>query len=132
MSAPALAPTHWYTADLHFGHARILELCRRPFASVGEMDAALIENLWSKVQPEDVLWVVGDFAHGPKAESDLPWLEGMFGQLPGAEKHLVVGNHDGEATRMLPWDGVHQLAAVVDPDADPAQPAILCHYPMMT
>ncbi len=60
------------------------------------MDGALIENLWSKVGPEDVLWIVGDFAFGPRAK-DLGWLEGLLGQLPGAKKHLVVGNHDGEA-----------------------------------
>ncbi len=46
------------------------------------------------------------------------------------QKHLVVGNHDGAATQGLPWDGVHQLVEVEDPNAD--LPAVLCHYPMMT
>ena len=124
-------PTHWYTADTHFGHENVIRLSGRPFRSASYMDAALIENLWSKVGPEDVLWIVGDFAFGERAE-DLDWLEGLFGQLPGAQKHLVLGNHDGEATRLLPWDSVGQLVEVADPAADPALPAVLCHYPMMT
>ena len=122
-------PTHWYTADTHFGHENVIRLSGRPFRSASHMDGVLIENLWAKVQPDDVLWIVGDFAFGERAK-DLDWLEGIFGQPPGAEKHLVIGNHDGEATLLLPWDGVHQLAEVHDPAAE--LPAVLCHYPMMT
>ena len=122
--------THWYTADLHLGHERVVSLCARPFRSAAHMDGVLIERLWERVGEGDVLWIVGDFAHGEKARNDAAWLEGVFGQLPGAEKHLVIGNHDGAATQALPWDGVHQLAEVADPAAD--RPAVLCHYPMMT
>ena len=32
----------WYTADMHFGHARIIELCGRPFVLVVEMDRAMM------------------------------------------------------------------------------------------
>ncbi|MGB3553323.1 MAG: hypothetical protein WBA25_01655 [Jannaschia sp.] len=37
------------------------------------MDGTLIENLWTKVGPEDLLWIVGEFAFGPRAEN-LGWL----------------------------------------------------------
>ena len=121
--------THWYTADLHLGHENILRLASRPFRSISHMDGVLIERLWEAVAPDDVLWVVGDFAFGPRAK-DLDWLMGMFVQLPGAQKHLVIGNHDGEATQSLPWDSVSQLAEVADPVGD--HPLVLCHYPMMT
>lgn len=122
-------PTHWYTADLHFGHENVIPLCGRPFRSAGHMDAVLMENLWSKVGAGDVLWVVGDFAFGPRAK-DQDWLEMVWGQLPGAEKHLVVGNHDHGATRALPWASVSHLAMVGDPATE--YPTVLCHYPMMT
>ena len=122
-------PRTWYTADLHLGHERVIALCGRPFRSASHMDGALIEQLWEAVGSEDVLWVVGDFAFGPKAE-DFTWLEGVFAQLPGAERHLVVGNHDGEATQFLPWTSVTNLAEVTDPSAE--HPAVLCHYPMIT
>ena len=49
--------THWYTADTHFGHENVIALCGRPFRNAGHMDTVLIENLWSKVRPEDDLWI---------------------------------------------------------------------------
>lgn len=60
--------TNWYTADTHFGHENVIPFCGRPFRSAGHMDTVLIENLWSKVGPEDDLWIIGDFAFGPKAK----------------------------------------------------------------
>jgi calcineurin-like phosphoesterase family protein len=55
---------HWYTADPHFGHEAILAHAERPFRSIEHMDATLIERMWSRVGPEDDLWIVGDFAFG--------------------------------------------------------------------
>ena len=34
----------FYIADTHFGHENILQMDSRPFASVEEMDTALIKN----------------------------------------------------------------------------------------
>ena len=76
----------WYTADLHAGHARIIELCQRPFASVEEMDEALVENWNRLVEPADTVWVLGDVAMGTKNL-------GVVGRLNG-NKILVAGNHD--------------------------------------
>lgn len=59
---------NWYTADTHFGHENIIMSCGRPFRSASQMDAMLLENLASKVGPNDALWIVGDFAFGPKAK----------------------------------------------------------------
>ncbi|RJE85041.1 metallophosphoesterase [Paracoccus onubensis] len=117
----------WYTADTHFGHENIIPFSGRPFRSASHMDSALIENMWKVVKPEDTLWIVGDFAFGPAAK-DMNWLEMIFGQLPGAEKHLVVGNHDGELSQLLPWDSVSQLTEV----EDNGKCNVLCHYPMIT
>ena len=126
MSSPIM--NIWFTADTHFGHENIIKFTGRPFRSANHMDAVLIENLWAKVGPEDALWIVGDFAFGEKAK-DLDWLEKIFNKLPGAEKHLVVGNHDGEVTQMLPWTSVTHLTEVA---GDSGPPSVLCHYPMIT
>lgn len=120
---------HWYTADTHFGHEKVIELCGRPFRNAGHMDAVLIENLWSKVGPKDDLWIVGDFAYGPKAK-EISYLEGLFGQLPGARKHLVIGNHDDELTQALPWDSIAEMSQVKD--GKDGLMHTLCHYPMIT
>lgn len=119
---------NWYTADTHFGHENIIMHSGRPFRSASHMDAVLLENLASRVGPQDALWIVGDFAFGPKAK-DRKWLENLFARLPGAEQHLVVGNHDGEATQALPWTSVTHLTEVADGGG---APSVLCHYPMIT
>ena len=119
--------TIWYTADTHFGHENIILHCKRPFRSASHMDSVLIANMWRVVKPEDALWIVGDFAFGPAAR-DAEWLETIFSQLPGAEQHLVTGNHDGKLTLRLPWTSVSQMAEI----KDGGKRCVLCHYPMIT
>jgi calcineurin-like phosphoesterase family protein len=151
---------HWFTADPHFGHDNIVASCARPFRDAEHMTAVLIERLWERVGEGDDLWILGDFAFGPRAK-DEAWLAMLFHQLPGARKHLVTGNHDGPATLALPWDSVSALvelplgpddrrsggaraatrgdakgATGADGPSSPTSPAIpslaLCHYPMLT
>ena len=38
--------TTWYTADPHFGHRNIIDLCGRPFADVDEMNDAIVYRCW--------------------------------------------------------------------------------------
>ena len=42
------APNFFFTADEHYGHTNIIKYCDRPFASVEEMDAEIIQrhNNW--------------------------------------------------------------------------------------
>ena len=118
---------HWYTADPHFGHEAILRHCARPFGSAAAMDAALLAALRAAVGPRDDLWVLGDLACGPRAK-DEAWLQRLFRQLPGQRRHLVTGNHDGAATRALPWDTVAPLVET----RDEGTRLVLCHHPMLT
>ena len=119
--------TVWYTADTHFGHENIIRHCKRPFRSADQMDSVLIGNMWKVVKPDDTLWIVGDFAFGPAAKNG-EWLEAVFTNLPGREKHFVIGNHDGGLTLNLPWNSVSQLTEV----RDGGRRCVLCHYPMIT
>lgn len=62
---------------------------------------------WSRtcapmIGPIDRLWIVGDFSCSRKA-SDRIYLERIFEPLPGAEKHLIIGNHDLKPTLALAW-----------------------------
>ncbi|PCH99024.1 MAG: metallophosphoesterase [Rhodobacteraceae bacterium] len=121
--------THWYTADTHFGHENVILFCGRPFRHATQMDDVLLENLHSRVGVEDDLWILGDFAFGPNAK-DPEYLNMLFGQLPGARNHLIVGNHDLKPTLALPWESVSHLAEVRD--GPKKQAHTLCHYPMIT
>ncbi|MEM8654116.1 MAG: metallophosphoesterase [Pseudomonadota bacterium] len=121
--------TIWYTADTHFGHENVMTFCDRPFSSVEEMDAVLIENMCDRVHDDDDLWIIGDFAFGPRSK-DASYLRSVFDRLPGARKHLIVGNHDREPTSSLPWDTVSPLVELRDGPIK--QMNTLCHYPMIT
>jgi len=52
--------TVFFSADQHWHHANILRLCQRPFASIGEMDEALIAAWNARVGPTDVVYHLGD------------------------------------------------------------------------
>lgn len=72
----------WFTADTHFGSDRALNLSRRPFRNVKEMDTVII-NAWnSVVAPDDVIYHLGDFG-------DYNMLQYLNG-----EKHLILGNYE--------------------------------------
>lgn len=121
--------TNWVTAGTHFRQENLIKFCDRPFRSANHMDAALMQNLNATVDPQDVLWIIGEFAHGPKSK-DPEWLAKLFEKLPSAEKHLVVGNHDLDPTQARPWTSVTHLADVRD--GSQRQAHTLCHYPMNT
>ncbi|MBU2852943.1 metallophosphoesterase [Acidithiobacillus ferriphilus] len=88
-------PQTWFTSDLHLGHKNIIQYCQRPFASVEEMDHALIRAWNDRVEANDTVYVLGDFAFesGVKARSALRQLAGR--------KILILGNHD----RSNDWAG---------------------------
>lgn len=78
----------FYTADLHFGHERIIELAYRPFKTLDKMHEALINNWNNKVGKNDLVYIVGDFCFGNTAS-----YKEFADQLNG-QKHLILGNHD--------------------------------------
>ncbi len=80
--------TTFFSADLHLGHARILELSGRPFPDVATMNAELVDRWNARVGDGDVVYVLGDMVMGPFAET----VE-LVRELRG-RKYLVPGNHD--------------------------------------
>ena len=79
----------FYISDLHFGHRNVIGFDHRPFMDVDDMDRCLIQ-LWNgRVQPEDTVYVLGDFCY--KSERAPEW---YLRQLRG-HKILIIGNHDG-------------------------------------
>ena len=88
----------FFTADNHFGHAGIIDMACRPFRDVDEMDRSMIECWNAVVQPGDVVWHAGDFAH----RCEPGRLQEIFKALHGT-KNLVIGNHDKAATTRLGW-----------------------------
>ena len=82
------------TSDSHFGHRRIAEYANRPYSSVEEMDEDLIKRWNEVVSNDDIVFHLGDFAFGSVEKQ-----KAYFDRLNGA-KYLILGNHDGSASRM--------------------------------
>lgn len=76
-------------SDHHFGHANIIGYCDRPFATVGEMDSAMLDRHYEIVGSDDVLVHLGDVAMDMRDGAET--IE-RFVRLDG--DLLVRGNHD--------------------------------------
>jgi calcineurin-like phosphoesterase family protein len=110
----------FFTADTHFGHAGALALYRRPFASVADMNAVMIERWNETVAPEDDIWHLGDFALRTKAADAGALLRRLHGRKP-----LVTGNNDPPDIAALPeWHSVRPYAEITVE----GRPLVLCHY----
>ena len=113
----------FYTADLHFHYKPFLP--GRPFASVEEMDEAMI-RLWNEtVTDGDTVYVVGDVGYnGGYVPGD------ALGRLQG-RKHLIRGNHDTgfeNAQKLFDYfETVTDFSEIDDGDTH----ILLCHYPIL-
>ncbi len=109
----------YFTSDTHLGDHRTLNIHKRPFASVAEMDAALVKGWNAVVGAGDDVWHLGDFA---RKAGDVP---GLLERLNG-NKHLVRGNNDPSGTsEAAGWASVQDYAEL---ELD-GRLLVLCHYP---
>lgn len=117
----------FFTSDLHFGHARIIEYCKRPYSSVEQMDRVLIDNWNDTISVDDTIVIAGDFClSGKQAWST------YLNKLNGI-KILVEGNHDhgipdGYFRHISPLLNLE----VFDQDIRKTQRITVCHYPMLS
>jgi calcineurin-like phosphoesterase family protein len=115
------------TSDLHAYHKGILQFCpkTRPFSSIEEMNEQMILD-WNRiVQPQDIVWILGDVSFGTPSQT-YAWLS----QLNGVLK-LVRGNHDGA---MLKCDACRSLfAEIYDYKETIVNKTKVCmfHYPIL-
>lgn len=115
----------FYTADLHLGYLPILQATARPFATVEEMDEALIRSWNERVTESDTVYIVGDLSYN-SGKTPVQYLSRLHGI-----KHLIRGNHDTGITDAVRF--YEYCATVTDfleiDDRD--RHVILCHYPIV-
>ena len=114
----------YYTSDLHFGHARIIELCSRPFENVTEMDEALIANWNRKVKQKDTVYIVGDIIWDKKRVGE--YIERLNGT-----KILIPGNHDSDWAGREESKKYFSLVTKYHECSHNGHKITLCHYPML-
>lgn len=79
---------NFFTSDCHFWHKNIIKYSNRPFDSVEEMNAGMIDN-WNRVVGDnDTVYSLGDFAF-----CNIEKTIDILRQLKGT-KFLIDGNHD--------------------------------------
>ena len=79
---------NYYIADLHIGHKNIIRFDKRPFANADEMDKSITENWNSRIQPDDTVYILGDFIWHKENE----WAS--YVKPLAGKKVLIRGNHD--------------------------------------
>ena len=116
----------FFTADLHFGHQHVLEVCRPQFKTTDAMDEQLLENWNAVVTDDDDVYILGDLCY----KSQKP-VEYYLSRMPG-RKHLIVGNHDIKWLKNLPDEERYfeqtENMCVINMGKNLLT---LCHYPML-
>lgn len=118
---------NWFTADPHFGHTRIIELCKRPFIDIDDMDRAIIDNYNKQVKTHDKLYIIGDFAWG-----DIEHIRRYRNLIKCDNIILIWGNHDktlrkNKRVALELFKETHDILDIKISD----QMITLCHYPML-
>jgi calcineurin-like phosphoesterase family protein len=118
----------WITSDLHFGHKNIMSFCPQTRArfnnDVGYMNNAMVEEWNAKVEPGDLVYILGDVAFMSGSDAGR-----MINRLYGT-KILVEGNHDRktlqDATFRSAFAEVHKY---LDITYD-GHKCVMFHYPI--
>jgi len=80
---------YFFTADEHYGHENIIKYCNRPFVSIEEMDATIIQNHNNVVTKNDTVIHVGDFTMRKKYDQAQQYIKQLNGN------HVFIeGSHD--------------------------------------
>lgn len=112
------APGTFVISDLHLGHTNIIRYCRRPFSSVIEMDAVLMDNWNFTVRPDDEVIFLGDLRCGRGAPPASFFLERLHGKVT-----VTAGNHDetlpGAVPSLLITHGGISFLCIHDPGMVP-------------
>jgi calcineurin-like phosphoesterase family protein len=122
----------WFTADTHFNHTNIIKYCNRPFSSISDMNATIIDNINKNVVRNDTLWILGDFAFGREED-----IRNIIRQIRCSDIRLIIGSHDRVIDRSSSLRGwfnqVIDFGTTIRVElAGETKEITLCHYAMQT
>lgn len=81
----------YFISDSHFEHENVIKYSNRPFKDIYEMREQMIQRWNSVVQPDDIVYHLGDFILGSKEQA-----KDILDRLNG-NKILIKGNHDNHS-----------------------------------
>ena len=118
----------WITSDLHFGHTNIMKFCpktRGHFKDVDHMNSDMIKVWNQSVQPDDLVYILGDVAFTNAAQA-----VAILRSLNGS-KILVQGNHDSKLVKDIHFrncfQSVHDYLRIT---YDKKYLVVMFHFPI--
>jgi len=123
----------WFTSDWHYQHDRDFIVEDRGFGSIADHNAFLIETFNKMVDPDDIVFHLGDLSYGNTYTCTK-----LLESLECKNVHFIMGNHDKTLRDTLRGlkGGVnkslgqyHELRMNY---LDSYQDITLCHYPMLS
>jgi len=115
----------WFTADLHFLHPKITNICSRPI-SKEEHDEWLISRINEKVAKQHQLYILGDVSMGSKTNT-----EPLLAKIKCKHKFLILGNHDKNLENSTSFVNISQIKNFTFNSPNyPNIHIVLCHYPI--
>lgn len=117
--------TVYFTSDLHLGHTAVLAFAQRPWATIEEHDAAIIDNINATVGHNDELYILGDFTFRFMNDDVKPYLDAIRCH----NRWLVLGNHDKAGYLRKP--GAFKGVAPYMELREQGRLCVLSHYPML-
>lgn len=76
----------FFSSDHHFFHKNCILYCERPFITIDEMNAVLLENINSTVNINDELYLLGDLGFGK--------VDSIITKIRCKNLFLIEGSHD--------------------------------------
>lgn len=119
-------------SDTHFYHKKVIDYAKRPFSSIDEMNQKIINNINDKVQPNDIIFILGDFVFGEEKVKEI------LSRINCKNVHLVLGNHDVDIAKSKElkslFKSVNNYLEISVQDLSlehKYQRIVLCHYPIL-
>lgn len=127
----------FFISDLHISHKNIIKYDGRPYSDLEEMHLDLIKRWNEVVQPEDIVYYLGDLSFG-RSDTVKWFVNAINGKI-----NYIMGNHDNmkDIVKLDRWENVHEYGTeifVKDEDNKKArgswgyQQIVMSHYPILS
>lgn len=120
----------FFTSDSHFGHYNIIKYSNRPFDTLDDMDAEIINQINMNVKEDDILWHLGDFCMYSHKDRDGSYYynrcKSYRNRIKCRNVNIIWGNHDHTMIRNL----FNESEYLKDLRISKQQSIVLCHYAM--
>lgn len=116
----------WFTADLHHGHPKIVDICSRPTTRENLTEWLVREVINKYVGKNDEIYFLGDLSMAKRSEA-----EKFIDRLNG-NKFLITGNHDKNIKNSTRFIQIIQRKRFTFKRDNLKIEIILDHYPIIS